>query len=126
MDDLRERQKGLVQRFNWLRDSGVCSPTTRVLLDDAQCLLAEVMDEFQELVDWEYRWAREDGDHAWPFGPFDEEEGETLEAVEAAPVNDPEPEYFEGTHIERRRKAVSAGEWEPLTTNHTIHTQEDR
>lgn len=29
----------LIERFNWMRDSGVCSPTTRGLLDDAQAAL---------------------------------------------------------------------------------------
>lgn len=65
-------------------------------------------------LDYEYRWARPDGEHAWPFGPHDSEDGEDLTAVQRAPVNDPEPEYFDGAHIERRTKAVPAGPWEPL------------
>lgn len=30
----------LIARFDALRDSGICSPTTRALLDDAQALLS--------------------------------------------------------------------------------------
>lgn len=40
----KKEQKELAERFDWLRNSGVCSPTTRSLLDDAQCLIAELMD----------------------------------------------------------------------------------
>lgn len=29
----------LIERFGWMRESGVCSPTTRALLDDAEALL---------------------------------------------------------------------------------------
>lgn len=36
MTDIR----ALTQRFDAMRDSGVCSPTTRALLDDAQAALA--------------------------------------------------------------------------------------
>lgn len=31
--------EALVVRFDWLRNSGVCSPTTRGLLDDAERLM---------------------------------------------------------------------------------------
>ncbi|MFB7843615.1 hypothetical protein [Microbacterium sp. NPDC056052] len=72
--------------------------------------------------EWEYRWARADGEHAWPFGAGDSEDGETLDGVKAAPARDPEPEYFDGAHIERRTKAVSAGPWEPVEEN-TPHTE---
>lgn len=34
-----DEREALIERFNWLRDSGVCSPTTRGLLDDAERLL---------------------------------------------------------------------------------------
>lgn len=36
----------LISRFDALRNSGICSPTTRGLLDDAQRLL----------TDWEYEY----------------------------------------------------------------------
>lgn len=36
----REEAEALIVRFDWMRNSGVCSPTTRSLLDDAQDLLA--------------------------------------------------------------------------------------
>lgn len=61
---------------------------------------------------YEYRRAWEDGTHAWPFGHMDTEEGETLEAVQRVPQEDEQPEYFDGTRIERRTKAVPSGEWE--------------
>jgi hypothetical protein len=44
MDDRIERAKALAKRFDDMRDSGICSPTTRGLLDDAQCLIAELID----------------------------------------------------------------------------------
>lgn len=39
----------LIERFNWLRDSGVCSPTTRAILDDAESALASVRTENENL-----------------------------------------------------------------------------
>jgi hypothetical protein len=34
-----EDRDALIQRFDMLRNSGICSPTTRGLLDDAEALL---------------------------------------------------------------------------------------
>lgn len=39
---MKDKIRALIQRFDHLRNSGVCSPTTRGLLDDAQSLLAEL------------------------------------------------------------------------------------
>ena len=35
----------LIERFDWLRDSGVCSPTTRGLLDEAQRVIRSLEGE---------------------------------------------------------------------------------
>lgn len=49
--------KALLERFDHLRNSGVCSPTTRGLLDDAQALLAALSsppaDDVREALDGE-------------------------------------------------------------------------
>jgi hypothetical protein len=81
---------------------------------------ASVLTEQSE-PEWEYRWARENGEHAWPFGAGDSEDGETLDKVKAAPARDPEPEYFDGAHIERRTPAAPAGPWVPVEENGENH-----
>ena len=64
-----------------------------------------------EEPEWEYRIAV-DGEHEWPFGPHDEEQGETLEEILAALGGQcGEPMCGE---IERRTKAVPAGPWVPV------------
>ena len=86
----------------------------RDLMEQAHSLGLEAALATEE-PEYEYRLAWEDGIPAWPFG-WDEEEGETLEAVQRVPEEDEEPEYFRGPHIERRTKAIPAGPWEEVET----------
>jgi hypothetical protein len=104
MNDIRQRQKELVDRFNALRESGICSPTTRSLLDDAQCLLAEALDEPAPADEWQYgiKVRVPDGD----FG--DDGYGTRYEL---RPMN-----FYEintGAHATHRRR--KAGPWEPVS-----------
>lgn len=51
--------RALTQRFDWMRDSGVCSPTTRGLLDDAQAALEAQeakITALQALADEHWDW----------------------------------------------------------------------
>jgi hypothetical protein len=50
----------LIQRFDWLRNGGVCSPTTRGLLDDAQAMIDGLIREMhaRELHHFEVETAR--------------------------------------------------------------------
>ena len=43
-DRQRDEARELFERFDALRNSGICSPTTKSLLDDTQCLIAELLD----------------------------------------------------------------------------------
>jgi hypothetical protein len=68
-------------------------------------------------VEWEYRVVDSAGEHVWPFGTRDEEEGETLEAVQEAldenfwsDDSDTDPNL----RIEKRRQVIPAGPWVPV------------
>lgn len=51
---IKERQAEIVERYNALYNSKILSPTTQALLEDAICLLAEVLDD--ELTNIENHW----------------------------------------------------------------------
>lgn len=115
--EYRHPGRTLDQRVEAFLGSEITSPVTRGLVIDLVAALAE-----QGEPEWEYRWAREDGEHAWPFGAGDSEDGDTLDEVKAAPAHDPEPEYFDGAHIERRTKEVPAGPWLSVEENTPTRT----
>lgn len=43
MTDRKPTVEELFKRFDWMRDSGICSPTTRALLDDAEAVIEELV-----------------------------------------------------------------------------------
>lgn len=64
-----------------------------------------------EEPEWEYRIAV-GGEHEWPFGPRDEEQGAPLEEVQAA-LGGQHGDPMSGD-IERRAKAIPAGPLVPV------------
>lgn len=64
-----------------------------------------------EEPEWEYRIAV-GGEHEWPFGPRDEEQGAPLEEVQTA-LGGQHGDPMSGD-IERRAKAIPAGPWVPV------------
>lgn len=44
---IRERQADILSRYTTLFDSGILSPTTKSLMEDAVCLLAEGLDDYE-------------------------------------------------------------------------------
>lgn len=83
----------LIARFDLLRNSGVCSPTTRSLLDEAERLLREGVTPEPA---WEYMG---DGPSTRHFSDMPERAAEWLRR---------------GMRVRRRTKPVMAGPWTPV------------
>lgn len=43
-----DEREALIARFNYMRNSGICSPTTRGLLDDAEALINRLTTEMHQ------------------------------------------------------------------------------
>lgn len=112
MTDFKERQQDILNRYTTMYNSGILSPTTKSILEDAVCLLAEVLDE--EEYEYGTQWRLSEEAHG-PDKTVVYPENSREDAIETL-TEDSEVAGETGWrgNLVRRRKA---GPWEEALDN---------
>lgn len=114
-----EEARALIERFDWMRNSGICSPTTRGLLDDAEAMIVAALASRVSTPpseDWEYGWRSffaNGEEYEWlACSSREEAEGQARECQ----IEEDHTHTGDGhlTYSVWRRRVTTPGPWEPV------------